>query len=152
MTDKRANQIGRRTMIGSVGLAAAGVSLLDDRVAAADNPATSVADRTSSIRITRLTPTICRDRVFVKLETNHGITGWGEIKGVVPSVAAALAESMFDLMEGENPTRIEHIWQSLYRAERNQRGGAFMLHSISGIDMALWDITAKLWACRFFDC
>src|SRR4030095_6879965 len=49
------------------------------------------------------------------------------------------------LLDGQNPTRIEHLWQTLYRAERNQRGGAFMLHTISGIDMALWDITGQLW-------
>jgi galactonate dehydratase len=83
--------------------------------------------------------------VFVKIGTNHGLSGWGEIKGVVPTVAAALAGSMFELLDGQNPTRIEHLWQVLYRAERNQRGGAFMLHSIAGIDMALWDITGQLW-------
>ena len=133
--------IGRREMLGSLTAAAAGATFLQEHSIAAPD----VADRTSSIRITRLIPKICRDRVYVKIDTNHGISGWGEIKGVVPSVAAALAKSMFDLLEGQNPTRIEHLWQTLYRAERNQRGGAFMLHCISGIDMALWDITGKLW-------
>jgi len=110
-----------------------------------DRDSESVADRSSSIRITRLTPHVFRDRVFVKIDTNYDIAGWGEIKGVVPSVAVALAKSMFELLDGQNPTRIEHLWQTLYRAERNQRGGAFMLHCIASIDMALWDITGKLW-------
>jgi galactonate dehydratase len=88
--------------------------------------------------------------VFVKIGTNQGIHGWGEIKGVVPSVAAALAESMFQLLDGQNPTRIEHLWQILYRAERNQRGGAFMIHTIAGIDMALWDLTGKLWGVPIY--
>ncbi len=92
-----------------------------------------------------MTPRRFRDRVFVKVDTSHNISGWGEIKGVVPSVAAALTTSMFELLDGQNPTRIEHLWQTLYRAERNQRGGAFMLHCIAGIDMALWDITGQLW-------
>lgn len=135
--------VARRDFLG-LGCAA-GASLLAEQVRAAESPAASVTDRSSSIRITALRPTICRDRVFVKLETNHGISGWGEIKGVVPTVAAALATAMFDLLNGQNPTRIEHLWQTLYRAERNQRGGAFMLHCIAGIDMALWDITGKLW-------
>ena len=52
---------------------------------------------------------------------------------------------MFELLDGQNPTRIEHLWQVLYRSHRNHRGGPFMLHCISGIDMALWDITGKLW-------
>jgi len=135
--------LARRQLLG-LGCAA-GTALLAEQVAAAQNPATSVADRTSSIRLTSLRATICRDRVFVKLGTNQGIHGWGEIKGVVPTVAKALAEAMFDLLDGQNPTRIEHLWQLLYRAERNQRGGAFMLHAIAGIDMALWDITGQLW-------
>jgi len=105
----------------------------------------SVADKTSSIRITRLVSHVFVDRVFVRIDTNHEISGWGEIKGVVPSVAAALAGSMFELLNNQNPTRIEHLWQTMYRAERNQRGGAFMLHCIAGIDMALWDITGRLW-------
>src|SRR5262245_59245938 len=125
--------------------ASAGVALLADHACHAQSPAAAVADRTSSIRLTNLQATICRDRVFVKLGTNHGLTGWGEIKGVVPTVAKALAEAMFALLDGQNPTRIEHLWQTLYRAERNQRGGAFMIHAIAGIDMALWDITGKLW-------
>lgn len=112
---------------------------------AEESPGESVAAKTSSIRITRLTPHAFRDRVYVNIDTNHGLSGWGEIKGVVPSVAAALATSLFELLDGQNPTRIEHLWQTLYRAERNQRGGAFMLHCIAGIDMALWDITGKLW-------
>ena len=141
---KESNLVNRRSILSSVGFAA-GTMLLHDHVSAQENPANDVGDRTTSIRITAVKPTIFRDRVYLKIETNLGIFGWGEIKGVVPSVAAALATSMASLIEGINPTRIEHIWQLLYRAERNQRGGAFMVHCIAGIDMALWDITGKLW-------
>ena len=56
-----------------------------------------------------------------------------------------LAESLFELLDGENPTRIEHLWQKIYRAHRDIRGGPFMVHTLAGIDMALWDITGKLW-------
>jgi galactonate dehydratase len=52
---------------------------------------------------------------------------------------------VFDLIRDENPTRIEYLWQKIYRAHRDLRGGPFMLHTIAGIDMALWDITGKLW-------
>jgi galactonate dehydratase len=99
----------RRQLIGFG--CAAGAALWAEQVSIAQNPATSVADRTSSIRLTSLRATICRDRVFVKLGTNQGVSGWGEIKGVVPTVAKALAEAMFDLLDGQNPTRIEHCRQ-----------------------------------------
>ena len=84
-------------------------------------------------------------KVFVRVDTNHGITGWGEITGLEPKVGAALAESLFELLDGENPTRIEHLWQKLYRSHRDMRGGPFMVHTLSAIDMAHWDIAGKAW-------
>jgi len=110
-----------------------------------NNPAANVADRTSTLRLTRLTATPVNAKVFLKLETNHGVTGWGEIDQLEPRVAAALAESLFVLLDGENPTRIEYLWQKVYRSHRDMRGGPFMTHTLAGIDMALWDITGKLW-------
>ncbi len=119
--------------------------LADEMIAALQNPAAQVADRSSSIRITRLTATPIGAKVFVKIETNHGITGWGEIDQLEARVAATLAQSLFELLDGENPTRIEHLWQKLFRSHRDMRGGPFMVHTIAGIDMALWDISGKLW-------
>lgn len=135
----------RRQLLTSFGALAAGQLLLADAVGAQDNPAAQAADRTSSIRIKSLTATPVGPKVFLKIETNHGVTGWGEIDQLEPQVAAALARSMFELLDGENPTRIEYLWQKLYRAHRDMRGGPFMVHTIAGIDMALWDITGKLW-------
>jgi galactonate dehydratase len=128
-----------------MGAFAAGQAMLSDAVAQDNNPAAAVADRSSSIKITRMTATWVGPAVYVKVETSHGVTGWGEIKGVDPRVAKPLAESLFELLAGENPTRIEHIWQKLYRAHRDIRGGPFMVHTIAGIDIALWDLAGKLW-------
>jgi galactonate dehydratase len=110
-----------------------------------NNPAANVADRTTTIKITKLTATPVMRKVFLKIETNHGVTGWGEIDQLEPFVAATLARSLFELLDGENPTRIEHLWQKIFRAHRNLRGGPFLTHTLAGIDMALWDITGKLW-------
>src|SRR5437879_8676725 len=96
----------------------------DLREAVADrNPAAKVADRSSAIRITGLRAYWVNPCVFVKIETNHGVVGWGDVKGVDPRVAKALAESLYELLDGENPTRIEHLWQKVYRAHRDVRGG-----------------------------
>lgn len=126
------------------GMGATGPALLG-RLAAAESLAESVVDRTTSIRIARLTPTAFGRKVYLKLETTHGVTGWGEIDQLEPRVATALVQSLFELLEGENPTRIEHLWQKIYRSHRDIRGGSFMVHTLAGIDMALWDITGKLW-------
>jgi galactonate dehydratase len=129
----------------SVATAAAGMTFVNRAVADEQNPATQVTDRASSIRITGLKTYWVGPIVYVKIETNQGIAGWGDLKGVDPRPAKALAESLFELLSGENPTRIEHLWQKLFRAHRNMRGGALMVHAIAAFDMALWDIAGKLW-------
>jgi galactonate dehydratase len=79
------------------------------------------------------------------LQTSHKITGWGEVSALMPTAAEELTKSLFELLDGENPTRIEFLWQKLFRAHRDIRGGPFMCHTLAGLDMALWDITGKLW-------
>ena len=104
----------------------------------------NVEDRGASIRVTALHAIPVGRKGYVKLETNQGITGWGEINNMVTPVACALAESMAEMLVGQNPTRVEHLWQRLFRSHRNIRGGGLMVHTIAAIDMALWDICGKL--------
>ncbi len=139
------NSLKRRDVVTGMAAMAAAQAVLSDAVGAQSNPAANVADRASGIRITKLTSTPADPKCIVKIETNYGISGWGEISNVEPTVATALANSIFELLDGQNPTRIEHLWQRMYRAHRNLRGGPFMVHTISAIDMALWDIAGKLW-------
>ncbi len=135
----------RRQMLGSMGAAASGLAFLNDAVGQDQNPAAQVEDRGSSIKISALKAMTAGAKAYVKIETSAKVTGWGEITGLDPAVACALAQSLFELLDGENPTRIEHLWQKLYRSHRDMRGGSFMTHTISAIDMALWDITGKLY-------
>lgn len=135
----------RRDWCSMVGTVAAGFALVASGTETAAAPSSLVADRTTSIRINALRAFPVGPKCYVKIETNLGVFGWGEITGLDPKVAAALAHSLFELLDGENPTRIEHLWQKLYRSHRDMRGGPFMVHTISAIDMALWDITGKLW-------
>jgi galactonate dehydratase len=108
-------------------------------------PGTKVEDRGSSVRINRLRTHRVAHKVYVQIETNAKVTGWGEVSALEPGAAEALAKSLFQLLDCENPTRVEHLWQKLFRAHRDMRGGPFMVHTIAGIDMALWDLTGKLW-------
>jgi galactonate dehydratase len=132
-------------MFHSLGAAAAGFTLANHAVAADDAAGAQVVDRSSSIRITGLKTYWLGPVVFVKIETNHGIAGWGEVKGTDPRVGKVCVESLFELVDGENPTRIEHLWQRMFRAHRNIRGGAILIHAMAAIDVALWDIAGKLW-------
>ncbi len=142
--------LNRRNLLTALAPAVAASIALPRTLAAADAVVASVADRTSSIRITKLTATPMQRKVYLKIETNHGVTGWGEIDQLEPYVAALLARSLFELLNGENPTRIEYLWQKIYRSHRDMRGGPFMTHTLAGIDMALWDIAGKLWGVPMY--
>jgi len=145
---RTARKLGRRQLLAmagtTAGVMAAGQNLLAE-ASGGDNPAAEVEDRGANLRITSLRGFRVGTKAYIKIETNHKIVGWGEVTGLDPNVAVALAHSLFELLEGENPTRIEHLWQKLYRSHRDMRGGPFMVHVISAIDMALWDITGRAW-------
>jgi len=137
--------VSRRGLLGSAGLMAAGQLFLQESLGQEQNPAANVTDRGADLRIKALRGFRVGTKAYIKIETNREFFGWGEVTGLDPNVAVALANSLFELLDGENPTRIEHLWQKLYRSHRDMRGGPFMTHVISAIDMALWDITGKAW-------
>ena len=85
-----------------------------------------------------------RNWVFVRLDTDvDGLIGWGEAslevktRGVVGAI-----DDFAPLLLGEDPRRIEHVWQVLYR-QQFFRPGTVELSALSGIDIAMWDIAAK---------
>jgi galactonate dehydratase len=90
-----------------------------------------------------LTPTSDRPYVFVKLETNQGLVGWGEgtLEGKA-GAAMACIEDFHDFVIGSDPMQVEHTWQSMY-VHSFYRAGPVMGSAISAIDQALWDIRGK---------
>lgn len=83
--------------------------------------------------------------LFLKIETDEGITGWGEpvIEGKAASVKAAVEELMQTLI-GKDPACIEDHWNMMYRSGF-YRGGPILMSAIAGIDQALWDIKGKFY-------
>ena len=81
--------------------------------------------------------------LFLRIDTDEGISGWGEpvIEGRAATVEAAVHE-MADHLVGRDPSRINDLWQVLYRGGF-YRGGAILMSAIAGIDQALWDIKGK---------
>ena len=81
--------------------------------------------------------------VFVKVSTNAGITGYGDASNhFVPQAVAGMISDLRPMLIGQDPERIEYIWQMCFRS-RFMRGGPATGSAIGGIDMALWDIKAK---------
>ncbi|AKL94164.1 D-galactonate dehydratase DgoD [Clostridium aceticum] len=89
--------------------------------------------------------------LFLKIETDEGITGWGEpvIEGRAHTVKAAV-EELSEYLIGKDPLKIEDHWQVLYRAGF-YRGGPILMSAISGIDQALWDIKGKFYNAPVYD-
>ena len=81
--------------------------------------------------------------LFLKLETDEGIIGYGEpiLEGKARTVEMAVRE-FFEYLKGKDPRRIEHHWQAMYRWSF-YRGGPIIMSAISGIEQALWDILGK---------
>ncbi|RZT08859.1 galactonate dehydratase [Duganella sp. CF402] len=82
--------------------------------------------------------------MLLKIETDEGVVGWGEpvIEGRARTVETAVQE-MEPYLIGQDPSRINDLWQTMYRAGF-YRGGAILMSAIAGIDQALWDIKGKV--------
>lgn len=85
-----------------------------------------------------------RPYVFVKIETDQGVVGWGEatLEGKAGAVIATI-EDLRELLIGQDPMRVEHLWQVMY-VHSFYRAGPILGSAISGIDQALWDIRGKV--------
>lgn len=82
--------------------------------------------------------------LFLKVETDAGVSGWGEpvLEGHAETLATKIAE-LADMVIGRDPRHVEDIWQMLYR-NGCYRGGPVLMSAISGLDTALWDIKGRV--------
>jgi D-galactarolactone cycloisomerase len=97
-----------------------------------------------------------RNAVIVEIETDAGLTGYGEALGDAGALKALIEGSLKPRLLGKDPTRVEGVWELLFQGSRlgiglrrgmtyptpGGRSGMY-LSAISGIDIALWDIAGK---------
>ena len=102
------------------------------------------------MKITKLETLVCHARmrnwIFVKIVTDQpGLHGWGEatLEWHTRAVVGAV-EDIAELIVGEDPRRIEHLWQMMHRQHFWHGHGIVRATAISGIDIALWDIAGKI--------
>ena len=95
------------------------------------------------IKVTKLETFVLKNSwVFVKISTDAGITGWGEMLKDDAKACAAGALEVADYLVGKDPRPVVHHWQAIHRGAF-YRGGPIKTAISSGIDQALWDITGK---------
>ena len=82
--------------------------------------------------------------IFIKIETDEGITGWGECSDNRQNPYAVLGcvEDLKFLLKGSDPRQVENLYWQMYRMTRANLGGVVQ-KTIAGIELALWDIKAK---------
>ncbi|HEY0669072.1 MAG TPA: galactonate dehydratase [Sphingobacteriaceae bacterium] len=102
------------------------------------------------MKITAIETMVChakmRNWIFVKVVTDQpGLWGWGEatLEWHTRSVTGAI-EDLSQLLIGEDPRRIEHLWQMMYRQHFWHGDNIVRGTAMSGIDIALWDILGKI--------
>ncbi|HVX62572.1 MAG TPA: galactonate dehydratase [Pirellulales bacterium] len=102
------------------------------------------------MKITAVETHVCHARmrnwIFVKVLTDQpGLWGWGEatLEWHTRAVVGAV-EDVAQLIVGKDPTRIEYLWQMMYRQHFWHGNGVVRATAISGIDIALWDILGKI--------
>jgi galactonate dehydratase len=131
--------MNRRKFLSTTGLAAAGAPFWFGIV-----PEDLMAAIPSGIKITGIKTIIVENEVYLKIMTNKDIVGEGHTsvhRKALTCEAAVL--DMDRIIVGRDPTKIEFLWQAMYRWPR-WRGGPVLNAAISGIDLALWDILGKL--------
>lgn len=113
------------------------------------------------MKITKLVPWLVKttgsgwgEYFFVEVRTDEGITGWGEITTttlMANRAVAGIIRQLNDLLVGEDPARIEHIWNKTFRSFTYMGTRGATSHVVSGIDIALWDIRGKALGVPIYD-
>jgi galactonate dehydratase len=98
-----------------------------------------------NIKVTKIESFVLKNSwVFVKISTDAGVTGWGEMLKDDAKACAAGALEVGNYLIGQDPCRVVHHWQAIHRGAF-YRGGPIKTAISSGIDQALWDIKGKVY-------
>jgi galactonate dehydratase len=131
-----------KNTIASVAAASVGVASLGASNSKS-NFKSGPIDPNDKIKITKVETFVLKSSwVFIKISTDAGITGWGEMLKDDAKACAAGAMEVADYLIGKDPRPVAHHWQAIHRGAF-YRGGPIKTAISSGIDQALWDITGK---------
>lgn len=92
-----------------------------------------------------------QDALIVKISTDAGIVGWGEVDSC-PHVIKAIIEApkshtlvrgLREILIGEDPLDTERLWRKMYQGTLYYGREGAVIHAMAGIDLALWDIKGK---------
>src|SRR2546430_13328643 len=136
-------EIDRRSLIR--GALATGALFGLDALFTAERTNAAAVGPNDKIKVTKVETFVLRNSwVFVKVSTDAGITGWGEMLKDDAKACAAGALEVGRYLVGQDPNRVVFHWQAIHRGAV-YRGGPIKTAILSGIDQALWDIKGKIY-------
>ena len=137
------SKVHRRSFLRGA-LASGGILGLDAFFTAERTDAAAIGPN-DSIKVTKIETFVLKNSwVFVKISTDAGITGWGEMLKDDAKACAAGAQEVGRYLVGQDPNRVVYHWQAIQRGSF-YRGGPIKTAIQSGIDQALWDIKGKVY-------
>jgi L-rhamnonate dehydratase len=92
-----------------------------------------------------------QDALLVRIDTDAGITGWGEVDSC-PAVVKAIIDAPYshtlvnglrNILLGEDPLAIASLWEKMWQSTLYFGRNGAVVHAMAGIDLALWDIKGK---------
>ena len=136
-------QFSRRSLLR--GALTAGALFGLDALFTAERTDAAAIGPNDSIKVTKIETFVLRNSwVFVKISTDAGIVGWGEMLKDDAKACAAGALEVGRYLVGQDPNRVVYHWQAIERGAF-YRGGPIKTAILSGIDQALWDIKGKVY-------
>ena len=136
-------EVSRRSLLRGA-LATGGLYGLDALFTCERTNAAAVGPN-DNVKVTKIETFVLKNTwVFVKISTDAGITGWGEMLKDDAKACAAGAMEVADYLVGQDPNRVVFHWQAIHRGSF-YRGGPIKTAISSGIDQALWDIKGKIY-------
>ncbi len=99
----------------------------------------------SDIRITGVKTYVLPRAILVKLETNAGISGWGESSpNNTHLIQTFIQTDMKDRVIGRDPFDVEPLWDELFWHNHDLGPAGALPYAIAGIDLAMWDLKGKI--------
>jgi galactonate dehydratase len=139
----RESMIDRRTLLRRALSAGALVGI--DALFTAERTSAAAIGPNDNIKVTKIETFVLKNSwVFVKVSTDAGLVGWGEMLKDDAKACAAGALEVGRYLIGQDPNRVVFHWQAIQRGAF-YRGGPIKTAILSGIDQALWDIKGKVY-------
>ena len=137
--------MNRKSFLKNSALGLAGTALPLSGLAATRHDSSLNSSPPGNVKITDIKGYQFKKAHFVKIETNEGVSGWGESDGANRNISSIyLEKGLKKLIVGKDPFDSEGIWHECYMKGLEAGIGGIHPGTLAGVDNALWDLKGML--------